>query len=79
MTKPKKFIDPIKVDYYDRISNLPADSVTCIMKFGGKVYSLGFFIKDYKEHRDLMKCLMSSAQATLDIEIPSSRKDWSYY
>jgi len=60
---------PDKVDY-DRISNLPENSITCIMRFEGKEYSRGFLItKDREKDRRLLKWLWRAGEITLDIRV----------
>jgi len=60
---------PDKVDY-DRISNLPENSVTSIIRFEGKEYSRGFLItKDREKDRRLLKWLWRAGEITLDIRV----------
>ena len=68
--KEKKPVD------YDRISNLPENSVTSIIRFEGKEYSLGFLItKDREKDRRLLKWLFRSGEITLNMMIQYLRKD----
>ena len=63
-----------KIDY-DRISNLPDNSIVWIIKYEGEERALGLSIKDYKEDREKLKCIFRSAETTLNMMIQYLRKD----